>query len=314
MSLYKESQEILIDDEPVNLVGDNVITMTGEDPSENSDVIQVSEGNESLKQPVVEIEITFDSDMPGVPRKEVEKIKLEPEEKELEVSEADDEKDEDKAEDKKPNSIWDWQTQGLPNFLNWVNERFLNVPYHSGRDTAGIERAISYLKAVDSEISKAMRSDKDGQLDFAKIVDVRSKIENGIQALKTQLDRLVKPRKKADEEIELIIKEGEDTSEQIVKEAQKAVPLKGNYVNVPLLIAGIARICINSTISAGHSMEDSFEKLAKKFKLDDREKFQVVLLIRDMGFPIRADRFSLLEEQIDPTESQGLDYMTNYPS
>ena len=52
------------------------------------------------------------------------------------------------------------------------------MPKHSGYDSAGLERAVAYLDRIDSEISKAMRSDLDGSLNADHIENVRSQIED----------------------------------------------------------------------------------------------------------------------------------------
>lgn len=291
MSLITESQ-IIIDDMPVEVV----------------------EEHQPEQQPITEIVISFETDIPGVPEEYVKEIQMEPE---LVVEDDEEEKKDDENDasmKKKKNEKWDWESKGASGFLSWVTERFKKVPSHTGKDTAGLERAIAYLNKLDSEISKAMRNDVDEELDSLRIEDIRNKIEDGVDALEKRLSQIKKTKKKkASGEDDLLVKEGEEESEEIVKTA-RPVPLYGNYVNVPFLVASLARLCVNSTISAGHSLEDTFEKVCKKYKLDDREKYQLINLIQDMGFPLNADRFYLLDEKIDPTESEGVDYATNYPA
>jgi len=45
---------------------------------------------------------------------------------------------------------WKWN---VTSFLDWLQGMMKGVPSHSGKDTAGCERAISYLEALDKEIS-----------------------------------------------------------------------------------------------------------------------------------------------------------------
>jgi len=218
-----------------------------------------------------------------------------------------DESEEDKSEandSKKPkkDEKWDWESKGASGFVAWVNSRFESIPGHSGYDSAGLERAVSFLEKLDNEISKAMRLDLDGDLDSDKIEDIRAKIEEGIERLHQRLDKVKgkkKKKKKASESVE------------IVKEAQKITGVAGIYVTVPLLISRIARVCINGTVSAGHDIEQIFVDQCKKYKLTDREKAETIQLMADMGYPMRQDRGYLTDEDVDETDGQ-YDWNSNY--
>jgi hypothetical protein len=50
-------------------------------------------------------------------------------------------------------------------FLDYMAERLQAVPPHSGQTTVGCEKAISYLRKLDKEISKAIQSDEDNKID-----------------------------------------------------------------------------------------------------------------------------------------------------
>ena len=53
---------------------------------------------------------------------------------------------------------WSWS---VSNFPEWLSKMMtVGVPRHSGRDTTGIERVIAHFEALDKEISRAVRSDK----------------------------------------------------------------------------------------------------------------------------------------------------------
>ncbi len=249
----------------------------------------------------VEIYIDLD-DLPGV-------MALDPElEQKLEVSD-DDTKEEDNNDAKKstkPVTKWDWESKGADGFLTWIKERISDIPKHSGYDTAGIERAISYLDKLDTEISKAMRLDLDGDLDADKVEEVRSKIYDGIERLNERHDIVNKKKKKKKKST------AADNSQGLVKEGQKIPGVTGIVVTVPLMIAGVVRTCINGNISAGHDIEDMFEKLSKKLELDDKQKFECLQLFADMGYPVRRDRGFLLDEDIDTTSSDNFDWAANY--
>lgn len=256
------------------------------------------------EKPDVLIEIVvpdFDK-IPGAPEGTEDPI-----EEVIEVSEED--KKEDKKEDEndlraKSVGKWDWKSKGAEGFLEWIKERFANIPKHSGYDSAGLERACSYLEKLDSEISKAMRLDIDGELDANKIEEVRSKIDDGLSRLEERLDKVKKSKKnkkKADIEV----------YEEIVKEAQKSASI---VVTVPLFISTIARILINGTVSAGHDTKDMYNKLCKKYNLSARERLELLQLVRDMGFPLRGDRGLMDDEELDQTSSSNFDFAANYPA
>lgn len=301
--IAQEVKEIVIDDEPIEI----------SEELDSGDMVEVpiSLSENDFETPSVEINVNFNSELPGVPQDQVQLIKMEP--KELVVSDDDDQSNEihDQAKDdndaktkKKKSEKWDWESKGSTGFIEWINERFQTVPKHSGKDTAGLERAISYLERLDSEISRAMKLDVDEELDADSVEKVRNKIEEGVSKLEERLDEIKKTKKNKK-------KKAEDEN-PFVKVATTPT-LKGNYVQVPLLISGLARMCVNSVVSAGHSLEDTFEKLSKKFNLNDRERFELLWLLTDMGYPIRADRFNLDEKDFDSSKS-GVDFAANYPA
>lgn len=214
-------------------------------------------------------------------------------------------KDENDARTSKKNDKWDWASKGAEGFVSWIKERIDTVPRHSGMDTAGLERAVSYLEKLDSEISKAMRLDLEGDLDANKIEEVRSKIDDGISRLNERLDKVKETKrpkkKKADEE-----------HSGLVKEAQKITGVQGVYVTVPLLISRIARVCINGMVSAGHDIEDMYDRQVKMFKLNNREQAEVMQLLADMGYPMRQDRGFMPEDALEVSDSDGMDWASNY--
>lgn len=231
-------------------------------------------------------------------------------EPEIEVHEHD---HEDKAEavDEDPakaakNEKWDWSKRGPTGFIAWVKERCDDVPKHSGYDSAGLERAVAYLERLDNEVSKAMRMDLDGELDANQIEKVRAIIDNGIERLHDRLDKVKSSKKKTRK------KKAEFTSEGLVKEAQKITGVSGVFVTVPLLISRIARVCINGMVSAGHDIEDLYDRQVKFYKLNDREQAEVMQLLADMGYAVRQDRGFMPNEDIDIADSGNMDWAANY--
>jgi hypothetical protein len=209
----------------------------------------------------------------------------------------------------KKNEKWDWESRGATGFIAWIKERCDDVPKHSGQDTAGLERAVAYLDRLDNEISKAMRLDLDGELDANQIEKVRATIDHGVERLQDRLDKVkknkkVSRKKKADFDVYY--------SEGLVKEAQKITGVQGVYVTVPLLISRIARVCINGMVSAGHDIEDLYERQVKFYKLNDREQAEVMQLLADMGYAVRQDRGFMPNDDVDTRSSDNMDWAANY--
>lgn len=213
-------------------------------------------------------------------------------------------KDDNDAKSKK-NDKWDWASKGAEGFVTWIKERINDVPKHSGQDSSGLERAMSYLERLDNEISKAMRLDLDGQLDANKIEEVRSKIDDGLARLNSRLDKVRKHTKSKR-------KKKSDFEPELVKEAQKINGVKGVFVTVPLLISGIARVCINGMVSGGHDIEYIYKEQVKKFNLNEREKAEVRWALFDMGYGMRGDRGFMPDEDVDYSSSDNFDYAANY--
>lgn len=203
---------------------------------------------------------------------------------------------------------WNW---GAPsNFLSWLCNKMNVVPNHSGRDSAGLERAISYLEAIDREISKAVRSDLNNDIDISEVETARDELHKGLERLQERLDKVVsskypgrkKKRKKKAEE-----------NSNLVKEA-KSAHVGNIMVTVPLLISSIVRTCINSMVSAGKDIESCFDKLAQKYELTPREEMEAIQLFADMGYAIRRPRGYHRDEEIDYTSTDNFDYIAQYSS
>ncbi len=191
--------------------------------------------------------------------------------------------------------------------MEWLQDKMDKVPRHSGRDTSGLERAISYLEAVNKEISKAVRMDIDNVLEIDTIEKARDEIHNGVERLEERLDKIKSTKYPSKNKKKKTA--AEEESEGLVKSAQKTGAFT---VNVSLFISHIARVCINSMISGGHDIERVYHKLVKKYDLTKREQIEVIQLLSDMGYTMgRYDR-GLFDEDFDPTASDNDDLGANY--
>jgi hypothetical protein len=200
---------------------------------------------------------------------------------------------------------WDWKAKSIEHFPSWLKNKMDNPPKHSGLDTVGIERCISYFEKINSIISQAVRTDVDGILNINSIEKAREEIHKAIDRLKERNDRLnsnkFKKKKKADFE-----------EDGFIKNAQKAAGVNGGVtITVPLLISHIARVCINSVVSAGKNMEDTFKKLATKYKLTDRERIECIQLLQDMSFPIKHREVDF-DKDFDASSEENPEYIAQY--
>ena len=203
------------------------------------------------------------------------------------------------VEEKKEYDDWDWEGRGVGQFLQWLQERLQGVPKHSGYDTTGLERALAYFDRLNSEITKAMRRDYRNEIDAAKAEQAREEIEKGMERLIERLERLKskkfnkgKKTKRAEEVLGL------------VKTAETSYPGTMS-VNIPYFICIIARTCVESVVQAGKDLKEMFTKLGNDYKLDNREKMQVIALLKDMGYPFIVDRGNLDKDDIDVTIGEG---------
>jgi hypothetical protein len=217
----------------------------------------------------------------------------------------DDNDDVEVEEDTDGGDAWKWESA---NFLPWLQKMFSNVPSHSGYDSTGLEKAISYFEALDREITKAMRTDFKNEIDSASAERAREQIETGIERL---IDRLEKVNK---DKFKRKGKKSKGWAEEtgLVKEAQKATRITGITITVPLLISRIARVCINGMVSAGHDIEDIYKRQVEEYSLDKREQAELSQLLSDMGYPMLQDRGYPVGEPVDIWRSDNFDWSAQY--
>jgi hypothetical protein len=199
-------------------------------------------------------------------------------------------------------NAWKWEPAG---FLKWLQRMFENVPTHSGYDSTGLEKAISYFEALDREITKAMRTDFKNEIDSAKAERAREQIENGIERLIERLQNVNKSKYKRKGG-----KKSKAWAEELglVKEAQKTTNITGITITVPLLISRIARVCINGMVSAGHDIEDMYKRQVDEYDLDKREQAELAQLLADMGYPMLQDRGYPVGEPVEIWRNDNFDW------
>lgn len=299
MPLYKSSQLMNADDDFESFGDEDEVVLYDEKPSKD-DVIEMHDPDHHSDET---IEISFK--LPPLPGSDADIP--------IEVSTDDEVEVESKGKDKDKNDLkpgnlevadpWDYRAAADP--LVWVRDRLASIPRHSGRETAGIERAIAYLKRLNGEMSKAASNDFDGKIDITKFEEARREIYSAIERLEEAKNKLETSQYK---------KKKAEVNPEMVKEGQKATHVGGIIVTVPIFISRLARICINGQVSAGHDIEDLYGRLVKKHALDNQQQAELMQLLCDMGYPLRRDRGFDVNELIDETSSDNFDWAANYPA
>ena len=251
---------------------------------------------------------------------------------------------EDKAEDKPVAPETDWAKDGdHSKFIAYITTKKNSIPKHSGETVPGCERALHYLKSLNLEISKAMRTDLKGLIDEQQVDALRKEIESMVERLDKQINKLQSKKRKAEMEVR-IISQGqcdkcncetpmwEDVAnkrlvclscnneidagsgcvgcdEGLEKEANTAVV---NMYITPFERAIISTV-INSVVSGGKQINEVFERLNKKYAFTDREKLAFVSLLSDYGYPVFVDRGRVGDKNQDPSDSnESCDFLTQY--
>lgn len=240
-----------------------------------------------IEEPTPIIEISDDQfkldEVPGAPEAEElvvdDKLELSDKDEDLQI---------------KPKDIWDWETGGIHNLLNWAKERMAGIPKHDGKSISGIDRAAAYLKKFLKQLDKAAQVDLDGDLDINLLEGLREEILDGIERLEDRKEKLESGRYR---------KKASFDKEEMVKNGSQAI-VTNIVITVPILISRIARACINGYISQGKDIEFLFKKQAEMYKLSEREKVEVVQLLSDMGIQVKEDRLLLPFEEWDQRSTQ----------
>lgn len=229
----------------------------------------------------------------------------------------------------------DWANDGAhAHFTQHLKDQLTKIPRHSGETVPGCERAKAFLKSLDSEISKAMRSDLKGEIDEEEVDTLRKSIEGMIDRLEKQLNKLT-GTKRAALDVRLVSEGNCDKCESTapmwhdvahdelvcmscdsnaIKKGDNIEKTAGSAtinVYVSAFERAIVGTMINSKVSAGRNIEETYDKLKNKYNFTPREELAIQQLVSDYGYPVYKDR-GLLNEPSDPASGDGVDWLTNY--
>jgi hypothetical protein len=243
--------------------------------------------------------------------------------------------EEDEAIDK-PAKETDWEHDKDPSkFMAHYSKGLTTIPRHSGETVHGCERAIAHLKSYMNDGHQAMKVDLKGVIDELQMDAKTKEYMNAIDRLERQIERLKKKTKKASMDVRLV-------SEGQCEKCKSNTPMWHDVANNKLVCmhceaeevaetdtiektAGTARLNVyisaferaitgiitNSSVSAGHDLEEVYDRLDKQYKFTPREKLAIIQILADMGNPIILDRGRIGDEDKDPSKG-GIDYMSNY--
>lgn len=226
-------------------------------------------------------------------------------------------------EEKEEEDEGDYANDGnLKKFMEYITELYpAKIPKHDGTTTLGCERAKSWLERMDKEISTAIRKDHDGVLDISALEKIRTNIMSDVAKLAKHIN-VLKNRFKEDSKKKASVDSsgipswtsasGEEVEYSNLRK-QAATPNK-MFISVPPFERAISGIMINAHVSAGHSMEDVYDFLAKKYAITPREELAIMQICMDSGFHIFKDRGTFSGEKGSESDKPkfGVDFIKNY--
>ena len=237
----------------------------------------------------------------------------------------------------------DWEHHGdHSKFLAYLAQKMDAIPRHKGHTTVGCERAIAYLKRLDAEISKAIRSDEKNTIDEEEAEGIRDKIYDYVSRLEEALEGLAskKSRRKtaafklsssvftrigADGDPAYYIRaeaDGQETLLPVALEEPSDIQVRAymewesgqfkkeaSSARIVLMadpfLHEITNIIIRSHVTYGRNIETVYRDLAKKYTFTDRDHLSVHSLLREKGMLIDRD-FSRIGEEVEiGTQSVG---------
>lgn len=234
-------------------------------------------------------------------------------------------------------------------FLDWLKDEMSNLPSHSGQTTVGCERAIAKLQYLNSELSKAIRSDESNLIDEVEAEDLRDQIYDSIDKLEDAKDKIMDKklnRKRSSlrigKEVVARLNDGqsiqyfislassdgsnetlfevqlvEPTNEQVAKFVQNENFTKeAGYGSLSLVedpfLHSITRLLITSHVTNGKDMNEVYAELKDKYTFTPREELSIHELLHQKGFPLIKDLGRVGEKEINPALDLGVEHATKY--
>jgi hypothetical protein len=194
-----------------------------------------------------------------------------------------------------------------PSGIDFVKFKMLSKDLKNKYIGFGFDLTDEMFDLIKGSIqSSKVVEDINGDINISKLEDARTTIRNGISALEKALEKELTNRKRKKASTDIEYRAG------LVKNAQKISGVNRTTITVDILLARVAKVCINGAVSAGKDIEDLFKKQVDAYDLTIREQASVLQLLEEMGYPIRRDRGILPGEDIDPRSEDNFDWMASY--
>lgn len=169
---------------------------------------------------------------------------------------------EEAEETPQPVEVEAWTNPG--DFVKYCVTSLRSAPQIKADNINSLRRAIAYYDKLEKTIVEGAAADAEQAELSMEQLEILDKTEENLSIVREQIQVAA-------------------SRTGILKTASKAA--KFVYIVDPFLFA-IARLCINAKVANGKNIEDVFAKLASKFDINDREKFALRQIMRDMGYPI----------------------------
>ena len=216
-------------------------------------------------------------------------------------------------------------------FLDFLKEMLTKIPRHTGGTIPGCERAAAYVKDLDGQASRAMRSDYDGKIDEEELDKIRKDMQGMVDRLENHIERLSKNA--STQKVKFVVQgqckkcessapmwynaAGESPvcmnceSEGDPDSMQKTAGTPSVNVYMTPFERAVVGTIINAKVSGGRNIEEVYDKLKNKYNFTPREELAFQQLISDHGYPVYKDR-GLLNEPSDPASGDNVEWQTNY--
>lgn len=254
-------------------------------------------------------------------------------------------------EDEEPARETTWEDDGdHGKFIEYALNYLRSIPQHSGQTTVGCEKAISYLKRLNKEISRAVQTDEKNQIDESQIEKIRDKTFEWIEMLEDAYDQLVSKKRKrkkkasfsvgkevvarlADKgrEVQYFVSIAHTDGEEMLFPVSVVEPtdeqtrafIAGNdkgltkeaaalVTYVDPFLQSITRLLIRAHITQGKNLEDVYNQLNDQYEFTKREQLSIHEILLQKGLPLRADLGRLQEKDVSPFDSKNVEFSTEF--
>jgi hypothetical protein len=349
LEALESSEEDLVSpesDEDVSLelgVEDDVDFSTDEE-EEYSDTLEVSDPPEET----VAYELSEDDhikEFKGDSTDELSLVLLDLPSEILSGKSSEETEDEGSEEDDTPKT---WESHGAhSDFLNYLVRKLKSIPAHSGQTTVGCEKAVSYLRKLDREISKAIQSDDDNIIDELEAEKIRDTIHDFIDKLEEAYDFLTKKKRKKKASFRLgkrivarLDGEGDifyasvsgDSMDEMLVPVDVVEPTdeqmatfasaKNNKIKKEAAFAtfmdpfleAITRLLMRAHITHGKDLRDVYGQLDSQYKFTDRERLSIHEILRQAGLGLNVDLGRINEKDVNIFDGKNVEFSTTYPA